>query len=66
MQNIPCFFEGKQSKIFLEEIHIQAEILNTQKGHCLSVKIFLITDLTEIKFKSLFEKSEVKLNGKKK
>lgn len=65
MLNIPCFFEGKQSKICLEEIHIQAEILNTQKGHCLSVKIFLIADLTKIKFKSLFEKSEVKLNGKK-
>lgn len=28
-------------------------------------KYFLIADLTKIKFKSLFEKSEVTLNGKK-
>lgn len=65
MLNIPCISEGKQSKTCLEEIHIQTETLNTQKGYCLSTKIFLIADLTKIKFKSLFEKSEVKLYGKK-
>lgn len=40
MLNIPYFFEGKLSKICLDEIRIQTEILNTQKGYCLSAKIF--------------------------
>lgn len=43
----------------------QTEILNTSKGYSLSAKIFLIADLIKIKFKSLFEKLEVKLYGKK-